>query len=379
MSTATIARGLEGVLFTESALCFIDGQAGRLYYGGYAIQELAEKSTFEEVSFLLLHNRLPKADELKAFSDELVALRALPEELIQQIRQFPKGAHPMSMLRTAVSELGMLDPREDDLTPEGLYQKSLSLIAKFASIVAALKRVREGKEPLAPRPDLSHAANFLYMASGSEPTPEQARLMDVALILHAEHGFNASTFTAIAAYSTQTDIYSAITAAVASLKGPRHGGANEAVMKMIEEIGPVENALPWVQNILANKGRIMGMGHRVYKVFDPRAGVLEKYARLVAEKHGKSKEYQILKTVEEEAGKVLGPRGIYPNVDFYSGVVYSDLGFSLEFFTPIFAVARISGWAGHILEYTRVDNRLLRPDAQYTGPLDLPYVPIDQR
>ncbi|HEU4741763.1 MAG TPA: citrate synthase/methylcitrate synthase [Meiothermus sp.] len=379
MSTATIARGLEGVLFTESALCFIDGQAGRLYYGGYAIQELAEKSTFEEVSFLLLHNRLPKADELKAFSDELVALRALPEELIRQIRQFPKDAHPMSMLRTAVSELGMLDPREDDLTPEGLYQKSLSLIAKFASIVAALKRVREGKEPLAPRPDLSHAANFLYMANGTEPTPEQARLMDVALILHAEHGFNASTFTAIAAYSTQTDIYSAMTAAVASLKGPRHGGANEAVMKMIEEIGPVENALPWVQNILANKGRIMGMGHRVYKVFDPRAGVLEKYARVVADTHGKSKEYQILKTVEEEAGKVLGPRGIYPNVDFYSGVVYSDLGFSLEFFTPIFAVARISGWAGHILEYTRVDNRLLRPDAQYTGQLDLPYVPLDQR
>lgn len=379
MSTATIARGLEGVLFTESALCFIDGQAGRLYYGGYAIQELAEKSTFEEVSFLLLHNRLPKADELEAFSRELAALRALPDELLQQIRRFPRDAHPMSMLRTAVSQLGMLDKSEDDLSPEGLYQKSLSLIAKFATIVAALKRIREGKEPLAPRSDLSHAANFLYMAGGTDPTPEQARLMDVALILHAEHGFNASTFTAIAAYSTQTDIYSAMTAAVASLKGPRHGGANEAVMKMIEEIGPVENALPWVQNVLANKGRIMGMGHRVYKVFDPRAGVLEKYARVVAETHGKSKEYQILKTVEEEAGKVLGPRGIYPNVDFYSGVVYSDLGFSLEYFTPIFAVARISGWAGHILEYTRVDNRLLRPDAQYTGQLDLPYVPLDQR
>ncbi|WP_337845269.1 citrate synthase/methylcitrate synthase [Thermus sp.] len=374
-----VARGLEGVLFTESRICFIDGEAGKLYYWGIPIQELAEKSTFEETTFLLLKGRLPTRGELEDFRRNLAARRALPPHLLDSFRRYPREAHPMSFLRTAVSELGMLDPEEADISEEALYQKGLDLIAKFATIVAANKRLREGKEPLFPREDLSHAANFLYMATGQEPSPEQERLMDAALILHAEHGFNASTFTAIAAFSTETDLYSAITAAVASLKGPRHGGANEAVMKMIREIGEPERARAWVQEKLAKKERIMGMGHRVYKAFDPRAGVLERLARLVAEKHGHSKEYQILKIVEEEAGKVLNPRGIYPNVDFYSGVVYSDLGFGLEFFTPIFAVARISGWVAHILEYKALDNRLLRPDAKYTGELDRSYLPLEAR
>jgi citrate synthase len=374
-----VARGLEGVLFTESRMCFIDGEAGRLYYYGIPIQELAEKSTFEETTFLLLHGRLPKGEELEAFKRELARRRALPGHLLDSFRRYPLSAHPMSFLRTAVSELGMLDPTEGDISKEALYEKGLDLIAKFATIVAANKRLKEGKEPLAPREDLSHAANFLYMANGVEPSPEQERLMDAALILHAEHGFNASTFTAIAAFSTESDLYSAITAAVASLKGPRHGGANEAVMKMIQEIGSPERARDWVREKLAKKERIMGMGHRVYKAFDPRAGVLERLAHRVAEAHGHSREYQILKIVEEEAGKVLNPRGIYPNVDFYSGVVYSDLGFGLEFFTPIFAVARISGWVGHILEYKLLDNRLLRPDAKYIGELDVPYVPLEAR
>ena len=374
-----VARGLEGVLFTESRMCYIDGQQGKLYYYGIPIQELAEKSSFEETTFLLLHGRLPRRQELEEFSAALARRRALPAHLLESFKRYPVSAHPMSFLRTAVSELGMLDPTEGDISREALYEKGLDLIAKFATIVAANKRLKEGKEPIPPRGDLSHAANFLYMANGVEPSPEQARLMDAALILHAEHGFNASTFTAIAAFSTETDLYSAITAAVASLKGPRHGGANEAVMRMIQEIGTPERAREWVREKLAKKERIMGMGHRVYKAFDPRAGVLEKLARLVAEKHGHSKEYQILKIVEEEAGKVLNPRGIYPNVDFYSGVVYSDLGFSLEFFTPIFAVARISGWVGHILEYQELDNRLLRPGAKYIGELDVPYVPLEAR
>jgi citrate synthase len=374
MSTETIARGLEGILFTETKMCYIDGQQGKLYYFGYPIQELAEESSYEEVAFLLLYGRLPSQEELAQFSQKLIQERPLPEALLRAMRDYPLQAHPMSALRTAVSTLGMLDPEEAAISREALFAKSLSLIAKMATLVAANKRLREGLEPIAPRPDLSHAANFLYMSTGKEPTPEQVKLMDVALILQAEHGFNASTFTAIAAYSTQTDLYSSITAAIAALKGPRHGGANEAVMKMIEEIGTVERARPWVQKTLAEHGRIMGMGHRVYKAYDPRAGVLEKYARLAAEKHGKSREYQILKIIEEEAGKVLAPRGIYPNVDFYSGVVYSDLGFSLEYFTPIFAVARIVGWCGHILEYTEMDNRLLRPDARYEGPMDLHYV-----
>jgi len=374
-----VARGLEGVLFTESRMCFIDGEAGRLYYYGIPIQELAEKSTFEETTFLLLHGRLPKREELEAFRRDLAGRRRLPEDLLESFRRYPASAHPMSFLRTAVSQLGMLDSTEGDISREALYQKGLDLIAKFATIVAANKRLKEGKEPISPREDLSHAANFLYMANGVEPSKEQERLMDAALILHAEHGFNASTFTAIAAFSTETDLYSAITAAVASLKGPRHGGANEAVMKMIREIGTPERAREWVQEKLAKKERIMGMGHRVYKAFDPRAGVLERLARIVAETHGHSQEYQILKIVEEEAGKVLNPRGIYPNVDFYSGVVYSDLGFGLEFFTPIFAVARIAGWVGHILEYKALDNRLLRPDAKYIGELDVPYVPLEAR
>ncbi len=378
-ATATIARGLEDVIFTESSLCFIDGEQGRLYYAGYKIQDLAEYATFEEVTYLLLHGRLPNKAELKAFSAELASRRALPPSVLKQIKQFPRHAHPMSMLRTAVSELGMVDENESDVSQEALYEKSLTLIAQFATIVAATKRHREGQKILAPRKGLSHAANFLYMSTGRVPSKEETKLMDVALILQAEHGFNASTFTAIAAFSTQTDIYSSIVAAVSALKGPRHGGANEAVMKMIAEVGSPENVSAWLADLQARKGRVMGMGHRVYKSYDPRAGVLDKYAGEVAKKHGHSKEYAILKEIERQAGAIYNPKGIYPNVDFYSGVVYSDLGYPLEFFTPIFAVARISGWCAHILEYAKVDNRLLRPDARYTGPLDLPYVKLSRR
>ncbi|GEM85940.1 citrate synthase [Meiothermus granaticius NBRC 107808] len=378
-TTVNIARGLEDVIFTESSLCYIDGDQGKLYYSGYKIQDLAEYSTFEEVSYLLLHGKLPTRAELKAFSAALVAERALPRSLIRNIKAYPKTAHPMSALRTAISELGMLDPHEDEISPEGLYQKSLSLIAKFPTVVAAIKRSREGLSILAPRKGLSHAANFLYMSTGKVPSKEETKLMDVALILQAEHGFNASTFTAIAAYSTQADLYSSIVAAISALKGPRHGGANEAVMKMLAEIGSPERVSSWLAELQAKKGRVMGMGHRVYKAYDPRAGVLNKYAAEVAAKHGHSKEYAILKEVERQAGAIYNPKGIYPNVDFYSGVVYSDLGYGLEFFTPIFAVARISGWTAHILEYTKVDNRLLRPDSLYTGKLDVPYVPITKR
>jgi len=378
-STITIARGLEDVVFTESSLCFIDGEQGRLYYAGYKIQDLAEHSTFEEVTYLLLHGRLPNKAELKAFSAKLASLRALPPTLVKQIKQFPRDAHPMSMLRTAVSELGMTDPTESDVSLEALYEKSLSLIAKFATIVAATKRHREGQKILPPRKGLSHAANFLYMSNGTLPSKEATKLMDVALILQAEHGFNASTFTAIATYSTQADIYSSVVAAVGALKGPRHGGANEAVMKMIAEIGAPENVSAWLADLQAKRGRVMGMGHRVYKSYDPRAGVLDKYAGKVAARHGHSKEYAILKELERQAGAIYNPKGIYPNVDFYSGVVYSDLGYPTEFFTPIFAVARISGWCAHILEYAKVDNRLLRPDCQYTGKLDLPYIPMAKR
>ena len=379
MAEAEIARGLEGVVFTETELSFIDGQNGRLYYVGYPIQELAEHSSFEEVSYLLLHKRLPTADELAIFKEKLIKNRSIAVEKAASFASYPRTAHPMASLRTAISELGLFDPTEEDTSFESLYEKSISLISKFATVTAAIKRLREGKMPIEPDPELSHAANFYYMLNGKRPNPEQEKLLDVALILHAEHGMNASTFTTLAVHSTASDIYSSIVAAVGALKGPRHGGANEQVMKMVQEIGKPEAASGWVQGKLANKERIMGMGHRVYKALDPRAVILKKYAEIVAKAHGKSTEYEILTIVEEEAGKVLNPRGIYPNVDFYSGVVYSDLGIPTEFFTPVFAVARISGWAAHILEYTRMDNRLLRPKARFVGELDRKYVPIEQR
>jgi len=379
MAEAEIARGLEGIVFTETELSFIDGQNGKLYYLGYPIEELAEHSSFEEVSYLLLHKRLPTADELALFNEKLVKNRQLVVEKVASFADYPRNAHPMASLRTAISELGLFDPTEEDTSFESLYDKSISLISKFATVTAAIKRLREGRMPIEPDPELSHAANFYYMLNGEKPSPEQEKLLDVALILHAEHGMNASTFTALAVHSTASDLYSSIVAAVGALKGPRHGGANEQVMKMVQEIGKPEAASGWVQGKLANKERIMGMGHRVYKALDPRAVILKKYAEIVAKAHGKSTEYEILTIVEEEAGKVLNPRGIYPNVDFYSGVVYSDLGIPTEFFTPVFAVARISGWTAHILEYTRMDNRLLRPKAKFVGELDRKYVPIDQR
>ncbi len=379
MAEVEIARGLEGVVFTETELSFIDGQNGKLYYLGYPIEELAEHSSFEEVSYLLLHKRLPTADELAIFKEKLVKNRQLVVEKVASFADYPRNAHPMASLRTAISELGLFDPTEEDTSFDSLYEKSISLISKFATVTAAIKRLREGRMPIEPDPELSHAANFYYMLNGEKPSAEQEKLLDVALILHAEHGMNASTFTALAVHSTASDLYSSIVAAVGALKGPRHGGANEQVMKMVQEIGKPEAAHGWVQGKLANKERIMGMGHRVYKALDPRAVILKKYAEIVAKAHGKSTEYEILTIVEEEAGKVLNPRGIYPNVDFYSGVVYSDLGIPTEFFTPVFAVARISGWTAHILEYTRMDNRLLRPKAKFAGELDRKYVPIDQR
>ncbi|WP_457636945.1 citrate/2-methylcitrate synthase [Oceanithermus sp.] len=379
MSEAEIKRGLEGVLFTETELSFINGQEGKLYYLGYPIEQLAENSSYEEVAYLLLHKRLPKADELALFKEKMVKNRNLAVEKIASFADYPKNAHPMASLRTAISEIGLFDPTEEDTSFDSLYEKSISLISKMATVTAAIKRLREGKMPIEPDPELSHAANFYYMMNGTKPSAEQEKLLDVALILHAEHGMNASTFTALAVHSTASDIYSSIVAAIGALKGPRHGGANEQVMRMVQEIGNPEAAAGWVQGKLANKERIMGMGHRVYKALDPRAVILKKYAEIVAKAHGKSKEYEILTIVEQEAGKVLNPRGIYPNVDFYSGVVYSDLGIPTDFFTPVFAVARIAGWTAHILEYYRMDNRLLRPKAKFVGELDRKYVPIDQR
>ncbi|ACO45459.1 citrate/2-methylcitrate synthase [Deinococcus deserti] len=373
-----IAKGLEGVLFTESKLTFINGSEGILTHLGIPIQEWAEKSTFEELSLALLDGKLPTAAELAHFDAELRANRAVPQQLIDVIQNMPRGVHPMQALRTAVSYLGLLDPQAEEVTPEARRAIATRMIAQFSTIIAAINRAQEGQEIVAPRADLTHAGNYLYMLSGKEPTAEQARLFDIALVLHADHGMNASTFTAIATSSTLSDMYSCITSAIGALKGPLHGGANEAVMDMLDEVGNPEQAEAYITKKLDNKEKIMGVGHRVYKYFDPRSRVLRDYAEVVANKQGKSNYYQILETIEKVVVDRIGSKGIYPNVDFYSGTVYSDLGIRKEYFTPIFALARISGWCASVIEYSR-DNRLLRPDAVYSGATDAHYVDIQDR
>ncbi|MEF2278213.1 citrate/2-methylcitrate synthase [Deinococcus sp. YIM 134068] len=373
-----IAKGLEGVLFTESRLTFINGTEGILTHLGIPIQEWAEKSTFEELSLALLNGRLPSADELAAFDAELKANRTVSQQLLDVIAAMPKGVHPMQALRTAVSYLGLLDPQAEETTEEARRAISIRMIAQFPTVIAAIRRAQEGQEVVAPRTDLTHAGNFLYMLTGREPSAEQARLFDIALVLHADHGMNASTFTAIATSSTLSDMYSCITSAIGALKGPLHGGANEAVMDMLDEIGSPEGAADYITGKLDRKEKIMGVGHRVYKYFDPRSRVLRDYAEHVANKEGKSRYYQTLETIEKIVVDRMGSKGIYPNVDFYSGTVYSDLGIGKEDFTPIFALARISGWCASVIEYTR-DNRLLRPDAVYTGETDRHYVGMEER
>jgi citrate synthase len=373
-----VMDGLKGVVFTETKLSFLDGEKGILKYVGIPIQELAQNSTYEETAFLLLNARLPKAAELEALDAELKSRRGIPAGLLEVMALFPKNLHPMHALRTAISSLAMFDDNADDVSEAGKLEKAYNLIAQFPTVIAAIFRAQQGKAFVEPRSDLSHAANFLYMISGAEPSPEQARLFDIALVLHADHGMNASTFTGIATASTLSDMYSAITSAIGSLKGPLHGGANEAVMDMLEEIGSPENAAAYVSKKLEHKEKIMGVGHPVYKFFDPRSRVLKEYAAIVASKHGKSLEYATLEAVENVVVERLGSRGIYPNVDFYSGVVYSDLGLPKSYFTPIFALSRVSGWMASILEYTR-KNSILRPTANYIGPDDAHWVPLEQR
>ncbi|WP_161883098.1 citrate/2-methylcitrate synthase [Deinococcus alpinitundrae] len=373
-----IAKGLEGVLFTESKLTFINGSEGILTHLGIPIQEWAEKSTFEELSCALLAGKLPTAAELAKFDAALRANREVPADLLKEISSFPPHANPMQMLRTAISALGLYDPQSEDTSEEARSAISIRLIAQFSTIIAAIARVRGRQDIVAPRADLTHAANFLYMLTGKEPTSEQARLFDIALVLHVDHGMNASTFTAIATSSTLSDMYSCMVSAIGALKGPLHGGANEAVMVMLDEIGTPDKAADFITAKLDRHEKIMGVGHRVYKNFDPRSRVLRDYAEHVASKEGKSNYYQILETIEKIVVDRMGARGIYPNVDFYSGTVYADLGIEKEFFTPIFALARISGWCASVIEYTR-DNRLLRPDAVYSGATDQHYVELQDR
>jgi citrate synthase len=376
MTDQEIYRGLKGVTVDVTEASFIDGEVGKLLYRGYNIHDLAEHSTFEETTYLLWHGRLPTRRELDQFDRQLRASRALPPEILEIIRLI-KGAHPMDVLRTAVSALAAFDPDVNDNSFEANIRKGTRLTAQFPTIVAAHARIRDGKDPIPPNPNLGHAANFLYMLHGKEPDEVSARALDVDLILHAEHGSNASAFSVRVTASTLADMHAAIVAGIGTLKGPLHGGAAEAVMTMVKEIGKPENAEAYVKKALAEGKRIMGFGHRVYKTEDPRARHLRKLSKEMGERMGQPEWYQILTKVEE-AMAPLREKGIYVNVDFYSGSVYYLLGIPEDLFVPVFAISRISGWVTQVLEQWR-DNVIIRPLLKYVGPMDLPYVPIDQR
>ncbi len=370
------ATGLKGIVLDETRIALIDGDEGKLVYRGYNIHDLAPHATFEEVCYLLLYGALPDARQLREFNDQLRATRAVPQVVIEIIERL-KAAHPMDALRTAVSATVALDESSDAATVEVALPAGIKLIAQAATIVAAMHRLRNGLEPIAPREDLGHAANFLYMMFGVEPTPEDARIIDLDLVLHAEHSSNASTFAARVAAGTAADIGSAIVAAIATLKGPLHGGAAEAVQKTVEAIGDPERAIEYIKDKIEAGEKVMGFGHRVYKNEDPRGQELKGIARVLGHKRGNDRWFQILQQVET-AMEPYRAKGIYPNVDFYAGAVYSLLGIPEEQFVPMFVVGRMPGWVAHVLEQYE-DNVLIRPLLEYTGPRHLRYKPIAER
>ncbi|MEQ8844136.1 MAG: citrate/2-methylcitrate synthase [Phycisphaerales bacterium] len=377
MST-TASKGLEGIVAAETEMSYIDGANGVLEYVGIAIDDLARNSNFEETVYLLWNRRLPTSDELDAFSRELRSDYALPEHLKRLIEQFPKNAQPMHVLRTAVSALGCFDAEPNSVEPAAYRHKALSILAKAPTIVAHFDRWRKDNDPVEPRSDLSFAANFLYMLNGSEPTQTMERAFDVCMILHADHGLNASTFTSRVIQSTLSDIYSAMAGAIGALRGPLHGGANEGVMVMLHDIGTLAEVDEYMKEKLERKEKVMGFGHRVYKAYDPRATYLKTLAHQLAEDTNNMKLYEISHRIEEIMEAKVASKGIYPNVDFYSATTYHSIGLDLDLFTPMFALSRIAGWAGHCLE--QLDgNRLIRPSAEYVGPHDAPYVPILDR
>ncbi|MGA2111263.1 MAG: citrate/2-methylcitrate synthase [Anaerolineales bacterium] len=374
------SKGLEGVVVAESTKSFVDGLGGKLVYHGHPIEELAERSTFEEVFYLLMHDRLPKRGELEEFSRLLERQRELPapvSALVEELAGRP-GIHPMTVLRTAVSMLAAFDEEAEEDSPAADHTHAIQIVSRMASLSAAISRVRQHKPILRPRRDLSHAANYYYMLLGTPPDSFMSRLMDVLLILHADHECNASTFATIVVKSTLADTYSAVVAGIGALKGPLHGGANERVMEMLEEIGSSENVEAWLDRAMAQKKRIMGFGHRVYKTTDPRATILHAYAREVTRRAGTGRWLDIADKMAKLMVEKFGQKGIYPNIDFFSGVVMASMGIETAMFTPTFAVGRSAGWVAHALEQ-RQDNRLFRPRFVYVGPESEPYLDTSER
>lgn len=375
-ATPAANAGLRGVVAAQSKIGDVNGEQGILIYQGYNIHDLAANSTFEEVVYLLWNERLPNQSELDALCAEFRTHYAIPNEIVDMMKSFPKDADPMDVLRTTTSALAFFDKESAHKTDrESAVKASIKLTAQFPALVAAWERIRQGKDVVAPLADQSIAYNFMYQLKGETPDAEEVRMMDVCLILHADHELNASTFATRVASGTLADVYGAVVAGIATLAGPLHGGANTAVMKMLLEIGEVENVDAWLENALATKRKIMGIGHAVYKTEDPRATNLRRFSKRMAEKTGITKWYEMSEKIEKE---MLEKKGMHPNVDFYSASAYYLMGIPTDQYTPIFAVSRISGWTGHILEQY-ANNKLIRPRAEYIGARDLKYVPISER
>jgi len=374
-TTSAKPGGLEDVVAATSAICEVDGKEGRLLYYGIDVKDLAAHSSFEETVYLLWQGRLPTRDELALLREQLGAARALPAEVSRMLREFPQEAVPMEVLRTAVSLLSMYDPDDQDNSREANVRKATRLVAQTPTIVATIQAIREGREPVAPRDNLSLAANFLYMLFGKEQDETAVHALAVALILHADHELNASTFAARVTAATLSDMYSAVVSAIGALKGPLHGGANEQVFKMLQAIGAPDRADSYLDDQFAAGKKVMGFGHRVYRTDDPRATVLRGLSEQLGKERGDTTWFDISRNVER---KVRADKKLYANVDFYSASTYHVMGIPTDLFTPVFAISRMAGWTAHILEQYG-NNRLIRPRAEYTGPRNVPYVPINER
>ncbi len=367
--------GLEDIVAAHSYICDLDGKLGKLSYFGLDIHDLAHFSTFEETAYLLWHGVLPTKEQLEDVNAQLRANRALPEHISEFMRLLPRSSTPMDVLRTIVSALSSFDPDAGDNSQEANLRRSIRLTGVMPTIVASWDRLRNGKEPVAPLTDGNHATNFLYMLTGEMPDDYKSHMLDVVLILHADHELNASTFAARVTAGTLASMYAAITSAIGALSGPLHGGANEQVMRMLLKIGEVERAPTYIQGALERKERIMGFGHRVYKTEDPRATHLRQMSKELGERTGDSRWYEISRIIEEH---IREHKGLNPNVDFYSASVYYMMGIPIDLDTPIFACSRITGWTAHVLEQY-ANNRLIRPRAEYIGPKNVEYVPVEQR
>jgi citrate synthase len=374
-SPANLTKGLEGVVAATTRLSDVKGDVGELIYAGYNINELAGKVSFEEVVHLLHHNHLPSRAELDELKSRLASYRDLPKGIVDLLKTIPRWTPPMSAIRTAISALGCFDEHAEDTSMDANREKAMRLIAQIPILTAYFHRIRQGKSLLTPDAQLGEAANFLYLIDGEKPSAEKESTLDMCYVLHADHGMNASTFSARVTIATLSDMYSAITSAIGTLKGPLHGGANEGVIKMLQDIGSPDKVDAYIEECLAHKKKIMGIGHRIYKTLDPRAPHLKRMAQILSAKLGESKWIQMSERIAE---KMLKKKNLNANVDFYSATVYYSLGIPTDLFTPIFAIARIAGWTAHVLEQL-ADNRLIRPESVYSGPTGLKVTPIDQR